>query len=97
MLSDTVHRTDIGDIDDDRLVAQMLKRCVHEVEVDALDQHVRRDKQLLLAPFDHGGVVADAFDRRAPPVDKGKSQVVDQPKFTEFVDVRAVILLRHVL
>ena len=83
-----VHGADVGEVNDDGLVAEVLQGGVGKVEVDALDEHVGADDELLRATgVDDGRVVADAEQRGGLAVGEARGQLVDEAKFPQFVYV----------
>ena len=92
-----VHGVDVRQVDDDGLVAQVLQRRIHQVEMDALDQHIGGDDGEVLAVVDHGGVITHALDGRRVAQGEVLRQVVDQAELAELVDVGALGLLRVIL
>ena len=58
-----VHRADIGDIDDGRLIAQMFERDVRQIEMNVFEKKVSGDEYLGIIVFEHCGIVADTFFR----------------------------------
>ena len=47
----TIHRVDVREIDHGGLVAQVLQRHIFQIEMNALQQHIRRHQDARFIPF----------------------------------------------
>jgi hypothetical protein len=86
------HGGDVGQVDGERLPAQVLGRCGRPPEVDALDEHVvgRHD---LAVPVDEGGVVTDP-ERGARPDGRSTGDAPDQRDLRHRVRLPSLALPR---
>ena len=63
LLRHGVHGVHIAEVDDHRLVAEVLQGHIAEVEVDALHEHIGGNHLHEALRVDHRSVIADALQR----------------------------------
>src|SRR5579859_6743509 len=85
-----IHRIDITQVDDHRLVAQMLQRRIHKVEVNVLDQQIGRDHRLPAKMVDNGGIIPDPNQGRGVLDLDVRRKMLDQSKFSHRGDLSPV-------
>ena len=77
------HGGDVGDVDRDRLGADVAKRGGGPAEVDALEQGVRRQEERLPAPGHRGRVIPDADQDVGPGRRQPAAEPGDEPPLAE--------------
>ena len=84
-----IHGINIRKVDHDGFIPQVLQGAVHQVKMDAFHQQVGGDNREEVAVVDHGGVIANSFERGRIAQREILSQMIDQAELAEFVNVRA--------
>ena len=80
----SIHRIDIGEAPDSRLIAQVTKRRVSQIKVDTLEEQVRRHQRLYTFGIGYNGcVITHSTAGTLVVYRKVSCQALDQRKFTE--------------
>jgi hypothetical protein len=86
LLGNGIHGTDVRQVHHHGLVAKVLQRSVHQVEVHPFGEHVGGNHGRICTVYQNGGVVTNAKTRGGMVTGKIFCEAANQAKFAQRAD-----------